>query len=45
MRRTDEAAERLLSTVGIEPSGLEPPADAAEEPSAVEGPSAVEEPT
>jgi hypothetical protein len=45
MRRTDEAAERLLSTIGVEPSGLELPARlelpadaAAEEPSAVEGP-------
>jgi hypothetical protein len=52
MRRTDEAAERLLSTIGVVPSGLELPARlelpadaAAEEPSAVEGPSTVEEPT
>lgn len=29
IRRTDEAAERLLSTIGVEPQRLEPPAPAA----------------
>lgn len=41
VRRTDEAADRLLSTIGVDPSGIEPPAaDAAgREPAAGGGPS------